>query len=119
MRFVLVKSVAQQAVLAVHRARELLVGDRTALMNQIRGLLAEYGIVVPQGIARLRRVLHSVLEDAANGLPGLARDVITELQERLWDLDARIATYDRRIGQLARQDEAAQRLVPLGRRRPT
>jgi transposase len=49
MRFVLVKSVAQQAVLAVHRARELLVGDRTALMNQIRGLLAEYGIVVPQG----------------------------------------------------------------------
>ena len=113
MRFVPVKSVAQQAVLTVHRARELLVGDRTALVNQIRGLLAEYGIVVPQGIACLRRVLPSVLGDAANGLPGLARDIIAELQERLWDLDARIATYDRRIAQLARQHEAAQRLMPL------
>jgi transposase len=113
MRFVPVKSVAQQAVLTVHRARELLVGDRTALVNQIRGLLAEYGIVVPQGIACLRRVLPSVLGDAAHGLPGLARDIIAELQERLWDLDARIATYDRRIAQLARQHEAAQRLMPL------
>jgi transposase len=112
-RFVPVKSVAQQAVLTVHRARELLVGDRTALVNQIRGLLAEYGIVVPQGIARLRRVLPSVLDDAANGLPGLAREIIAELQERLWDLDARIAAYDRRIAQLARQHEAAQRLMQL------
>jgi transposase len=113
MRFVPVKSAAQQAVLTVHRARELLVGDRTALVNQIRGLLAEYGIVVPQGIARLRRVLPSVLDDAANGLPGLARETIAELQERLWDLDARIAAYDRRIAQLARQHEAAQRLMQL------
>jgi transposase len=113
MRFVPVKSVAQQAVLTVHRARELLVGDRTALVNQMRGLLAEYGIVVPQGIARLRRVLPSVLEDAVNGLPVLAREVVAELQERLWDLDERIATYDRRIAQLARQSEAAQRLMQL------
>jgi transposase len=113
MRFVPVKSAAQQAVLTVHRARELLVGGRTALVNQIRGLLAEYGIVVPQGIARLRRVLPSVLDDAANGLPGLAREIFAELQERLWDLDARIAAYDRRIAQLARQHEAAQRLMQL------
>jgi transposase len=113
MRFVPMNSGAQQAVLTVHRARELLVGDRTALVNQIRGLLAEYGIVVPQGIARLRRVLPSVLEDTVNGLPVLAREVVAELQERLWDLDERIATYDRRIAQLARQSEAAQRLMPL------
>jgi transposase len=113
MRFVPVKSVAQQAILAVHRARELLVGDRTALVNQMRGLLAEYGIVVPQGIARLRRVLPSVLEDTANGLPALTREVIAELQERLWDLDERIASYDQRITQLARQHEAAPRLMQL------
>jgi transposase len=113
MRFVPVKSVAQQAVLTVHQARELLVGDRTALVNQIRGLLAEYGIVVPQGIAHLRRVLPSVLEDAVNGLPVLVREVVAELQERLWDLDERIATYDRRIAQLARQSEAAQCLMQL------
>jgi transposase len=113
MRFVPVKSVAQQAVLTVHRARELLVGNRTALVNQMRGLLAEYGIVVPQGLARLRRVLPSVLEDAANGLPVLTREVMAELQERLWDLDERIASYDRRIAQLAHQHEAAQRLMQL------
>jgi transposase len=76
MRFVPVKSAAHQAVLMVHRARELLVGDRTALANQIRGLLTAYGIVVPQGIARLRRALPLVLEDAENGLPELAREVI-------------------------------------------
>ena len=113
MRFVPVKSVAQQAVLTVHRARELLVGNRTALVNQMRGLLAEYGIVVPQGIARLRRVLPSVLEDAANGLPVLTREVMAEVQERLWDLDERIASYDRRIAQLAHQHEGAQRLMQL------
>jgi transposase len=113
MRFVPVKSVAQQAILMAHRARELLVGDRTALANQIRGLLTEYGIVVPQGIARLRRALPLVLEDAENGLPGLAREVIVELQDRLQDLDQRLATYDRRIAQLASQNTIAQRLMQL------
>jgi transposase len=113
MRFVPVKSVAQQAILMAHRARELLVGDRTALANQIRGLLTEYGIVVPQGIARLRRALPLVLEDAENGLPGLAREVIVALQERLQDLDQRLATYDRRIAQLASQSTIAQRLMQL------
>jgi transposase len=73
----------------------------------------EYGVVVPQGIARLRRVLPAVLEDAANGLPARARDVIAEVQERLWELEARMATSERRIGQLARQHAAAQRLMQL------
>jgi transposase len=113
MRFVPVNSVAQPAVLAVHRARELLVGDRTALVHQMRGLLAAYGIMVPQGMTRLRRALPSVLEDAANGRPALTREVIADLQARLWDLDERIASDDRRIAQLARQHEAAQRLMPL------
>jgi transposase len=113
MRLVPVTSVAQQASLMVHRARELLVGDRTALANQIRGLLTEYGIVVPQGIARLRRALPLVLEDAENGLPGVVREVIVELQERRQDLDQRLATYERRIAQLASQNAIAQRLMQL------
>jgi transposase len=70
------KAVAQQAVFRVHRARELWVGDRTALAHQRRGGLAEDGLVVPPGLARLRRVLPAVLEDAAKGLPARARDVI-------------------------------------------
>jgi transposase len=112
-RFVPIKSVEQQAVLTVHRARELLVGNRTALANQRRGLLAEYGMVVPQGIARLRRALPRVLADADNGLPLLAREIIAELQERLRDLDQRVLAYDRRITQLAKQSDAAQRLMQV------
>ncbi len=57
----------------VHRARTLVVTHRTALVNQIRGLLGEFGIVVPQGVARLRAQLPRILEDAENGLPSLAR----------------------------------------------
>ena len=69
MHFVAVKSEEQQAVLMVHRARALAVATRTALANQIRGLLGEFGIVIPVGIARLRRDLPRILGDAENGLP--------------------------------------------------
>lgn len=110
-RFVPVKSEAQQAVLTVHRARELLVTERTALANQIRGLLMEYGVVIAQGIQRLRRTLPEVL--AAETLPVLVREVGTELRERLVELDRRITDYDHRIEQLAKQDEAARRLMQV------
>ena len=63
MRFVAVKSVAQQDMQALHRVRQQLVKTRTALMNQVRGLLGEYGIVIAQGVARLRHALPSILED--------------------------------------------------------
>jgi transposase len=111
-RFVPVKSEAQQAVLSVHRARELVVTERTALVNQIRGLLLEYGIIIAQGIQRLRRTLPEVLA-AAETLPTLVRDVVEELRERLGELDRRITEYDRRIEQLATQNEAARRLMQV------
>ena len=68
MRFVAVKSQAQQDLLALHRVRSLLIRERTALMNQMRGLLAEYGIVVARGAIPLRRALALVLEDRDNGV---------------------------------------------------
>src|SRR5262245_54810068 len=73
-RFVLVKSEGQQAVLTVHRARELLVTERTALANQIRGVLLEYGIVIAQGIQPLRRELPELV--ATETLPALVREVV-------------------------------------------
>jgi transposase len=82
MRFVPIKTVEQQAVLTVPRARELLVSERTAVANQIRGLLMEYGVVIPPGITRLRRELPTVLSAEDGGLPPLARTVVTELQAR-------------------------------------
>lgn len=112
MRFVAVKSVEQQAVLTVHRARELLVRERTALVNQVRGLLAEYGVVLERGVAAVRRGVPEVLE-ADTGLPGLARETFAELHERLIELDARVAIYDRRLGALAKEMEAAKRLMHM------
>jgi transposase len=111
-RCVAVKSEAQQAVLTVQRARELLVTARTALVNQIRGLLLEYGLVIAQGIQRLRRTLPEVLA-ATETLPALVRDVVEELRERLVELDRRITDYDRRIEQLATQNDAPRRLMQV------
>lgn len=111
MRFVPIKTVEQQAVLTVHRARELLVSERTAVANQIRGLLLEYGVAIAPGIQRLRRELPVVLSGEEDGLPTLARTVVSELQARLLELDERIAGHDRQIAQVARQTEAAKRLM--------
>ena len=108
MRFVAIKTEEQQAVLTLHRARELVVRERTALVNQVRGLLTEYGIGLPQGRARVRAALPGLLEDAENGLPDLAREVFAGLYDRLVDLDAQVAQYDRRVQALARAHEAAR-----------
>ena len=78
MRFVPIKTVEQQAVLTVHRARELLVSERTAVANQIRGLLLEYGIAIAVGIQRLRREVPAVLTATEEILPTLARTVVSE-----------------------------------------
>lgn len=113
MRFVPVKSPEQQAVLVVHRARELLKGERTALVNQTRGLLGEFGITVRQGVAALRQALPDILEDAENALPALARETFAELYERLRDLDRRMQAYDRRLASLAAASPAAKRLMTV------
>ena len=113
MRFVPVKTVEQQAVLTVHRARELLVTERTAVAHQIRGLLLEYGIAIAAGIQRLRRELPGVLNAEDEALPLLARTVVTELQARLLELDERITGHDRQIAQVARQNDAAKRLMQV------
>jgi transposase len=111
MRFVAVKSEEQQAVLMVHRARTLTMANRVAQANQIRGLLGEFGLVVPTGVARLRRELPGILEDAENGLPVLARGVLAGLLEQLREADARIGAYDRQIRALAEASEPARRLM--------
>jgi transposase len=111
MRFVAIRSEEQQAVLMVHRARTLVMANRTAQVNQIRGLLGEFGLVVPQGVGRLRRELPGILEDAENGLPALAREVLSGLLEQLREADMRISSYDRQIRTLAEASEPARRLM--------
>lgn len=83
MRFVPIKRPDQQAVLALHRARQGFVKARTAQANQLRGLLAEFGIAIPQGISKLFERLPAILEDAENDLPGMMRDLVFRLTEHL------------------------------------
>src|SRR6516162_5954233 len=97
MRFVTVKSQAQQDMLALHRIRALLIRERTAMMNQVRGLLAECGIVVPQGAARLRRALAELLGDRDERVSELLREALAEMSERLRTLEERLARYDHQI----------------------
>jgi len=81
MRFVPIKNREQQDIQSVHRIRSRLIGERTALVNQIRGLLAEYGEVMPKGVAQLRKRLPGILEDAENDLTFTMRELCAELYE--------------------------------------
>ena len=113
MRGVPVKSIPQQDVQALHRIRERQITARTALINQIRGLLTEYGIVIPQRASQVRHKLPMVLEDAENGLTATAREWLHALAEELQALDQRIAATDQQIERVFEADEACQRLAQL------
>jgi transposase len=117
MRFVPVKSVEQQSMLCVHRLREGLKAERTACINRIRGLLAEFGLAYAQGPEALRRVLTDVLEDASNEMNTLARLVIQRAQAQWQELDEHMAWCDARIAQHARdnpQVKSAAQLMGIG-----
>src|ERR1700741_2109146 len=109
MRFVPPKSVQQQSELMVHRARQGFVQQRTATINRIRGLLSEFGIVLPLKAAPVRREAMRQLED----LPGWANTVIGDLLSEVYRLDERIAQYDRHIEQIAKESAAARQLMQL------
>ena len=113
MRFVAVKSVAQQDCQAAHRIREELVGQRTAKANQIRGLVGEYGIVAPVGIGQLRLALPRWLEDAENGLTFQFRQLLSDLYEDLSHLDKRVEKLDQHIALQVKADPVACKLLEL------
>ena len=109
MRFVPVKSVEQQSRLMVHRARQGFVEHRTATLNRIRGLLSEFGFVLPLKAETVRRRAHECLED----LPGYANTVIGDLLSEVTDLDERIDQYNQHIKSMAREDSRAAQLMKL------
>jgi transposase len=113
MRFVPVKSTEQQAVLAVHRLRQGYKEDRTACINRIRGLLAEYGLVFPQSPQALRMQLAETIEDAANELPHLARVALQRAHLQWLELECHIAWCDERIAAHVKADERAQAAAQL------
>jgi transposase len=109
MRFVPVKTVEQQSELCLHRARQGYVEQRTALINRMRGLLAEFGIVLAQKADTVRREVIQMLEDLPGHLNTVMADALTDLER----LDARIAEYDRHIAACAKANVGAKRLMQL------
>jgi transposase len=110
MRFAAVKTVAQQELLMLHRVRQRLVMDRTAKANQLRGLLAEFGIVMPQGLHRLRHLMPEILADAENGLSCRLRERFSDLFSHLRELDLTVIEWERQIVAWHRENPLSRRL---------
>lgn len=110
MRYVPIKTVEQQDIQNLHRQRERIKKERTALVNQTRGLLAEYGLVLNKGVPAVRHHLPQILEDAENNLTALSRELFAELLEELRILDERFVHCGHRIESLNQTNEVCQRL---------
>jgi transposase len=110
MRFVTIKSVEQQAALCVHRLRQGLVEERTALINRLRGLLTEFGVVAPLSPEKLRRELRHCLDEDKTNLPHTVRQLVRDELVALDTLEERIVVYATQIAAQARENVAAQRL---------
>ena len=113
MRFVEIKTVDQQALLSLHRARDLMVRQRTQLVNALRGLLAEFGIYVARGLARAIGFATKVLEQGGLDLPAVARDVIGSLCEQLGALHRRVRWYEVRLRLEAKRDARVRLLQTI------
>jgi len=111
--YVPVKSADQQAALCVHRVRQGVVRDRTSWVNRLRGLLSEFGIVLPKGRYTVQAAVPAVLTDLDNGLPQLAREMIHDLWLSIQQANEQILGYDRALAKLAREDETAKRLMTI------
>ena len=110
MRFVPPKSPEQLEIQAAHRIRQRVVANRTRLVNQVRGLLGEHGVVVPRDINRIRRTLNEIVDGQSGGFGELFVDMLRDIRAELVELDTRLAGYNRRIKSLFRSNEMCQRI---------
>lgn len=113
MRFVAIKTVEQQAILSVHRARQGFIKARTAQGNQIRGLLSEFGIVIPLGLRSITKQMPDILEDGENGLPGTMRNLLERLTDNLKEMDRQVKESDAIIQLWHRENAASRKLAEI------
>ena len=107
------KSIEQQDIQALHRARQRMVNHRTAVVSQIRGLLLDRGFAFAKSITRARCEIPDILANLDNELTVLARETIAELYDLFRDLDRRIASFDKKIDAVFRSNEACQRIAKI------
>ena len=110
MRFVPPKSPEQLEIQAVHRIRQRMVANRTRLVNQVRGLLGEHGVVVPRDVNRIRRTLSEVADGQSGGFGELFVEMLRDIREELDELDAHLAGYNKRIKSLYHSNEMCKRI---------
>jgi transposase len=110
MRFVPQKSVQQQDMQCLHRVRSRLIGCRTQLSNQIRGLLHEYGITIPAHLNQLRKALPQLIDETEQRLSIAAKSIFRALYEELCSVDSRIAELEQKVNQAFRDDALCQRI---------
>jgi transposase len=113
MRFVPIKDVAQQSVLALHRVRQGFVKARTAQANQIRGLLSEFGVIIAQGIGHLYTRVPELIEDASNEMPGAFRLLVQRLLDHLKELDKQVDELEAQIIQWHKNNQASVKLAAV------
>ena len=113
MRFVPIKNIEQQSVLALHRVRQGFVKARTAQANQIRGLLGEFGLIIPQGIANIAKRVPELIENASNELSGSFRLLIDRLMAHLKELDRQLDELDAKIKEWHRASDASRKLTMI------
>jgi transposase len=113
MRFVPIKEIEQQDLQALHRARERVVKARTALVNEIRGLLAEYGIVLPQSVPKFRHAFIATLEAEQTKLTPLSTEIFTQLYEEFGALEQRLAYYSAKLEAISAAHPVCQRLETI------
>ena len=113
MRFVPIKELTQQDLQALHRVRERLVKARTALINEMRGLLGEYGIILPKGVVKFRQMLLSTLEKEQAKLTELSREVFGHLYEEWLPLEQRLAYYHAKVEAICQAHPVCQRLLTI------
>ncbi len=113
MRFVAIKDKEQQDVQCIHKVRARLVKEKTALANQIRGLLLEYGIIIPQGISYVRSELPLILEDETNGLTLYGRELFKDLYEQLKNMILKVEQYDLKIEKICANNPICKLICKL------
>lgn len=107
------KSIEQQGLQAIQRSREMLIRDRTAVSNHIRGLLLEFGIAIPKGFYHLHQAVPDILEDAENGVPDMFRPTLSLMYERLVQIKRDVDQLTQQIESLVKSNDACQRLLDI------
>ena len=113
MNYVPIKQVEQQDIQSIHRIRSRLMKNRTALINEIRGLNLEYGITIPVGATKVRKELQLIIGDGSNELTVASREFMNDLYNELVEMETRLKALDKKVHLICRQNEHCQRILKI------